>query len=238
MRQAEKMVAIGKLAAGLAHEIAAPLNVVAGRAEMLRKTNRAAGGQDRNLRIIIDQIGRITFIVRNLLDFARRREPRLRPHNLAEVLDDVLGLLEGEFARAGVVVHRDLDDEIVVLGDPDLLHQVFINLLLNSVHALESERAGKAIWITQRRPREMNGHRADDVTLEIRDSGPGIADHHLERIFEPFFTTKSGGEGTGLGLAVVRGIIEEHGGSIAAGNWEGGAVFSLTLATAPEVAGV
>jgi two-component system, NtrC family, sensor kinase len=238
LRQTEKMAAIGKLAAGLAHEIAAPLNVVVGRAEMLRKKEMGRELQRKNLGIIIDQIGRITVIVRNLLDFARRREPRIRPHDLVDVLDDVVEFLEGEFERAGVEIVRDTGEEAWVLGDPNHLHQVFINLLLNSVHSLEEAGGPKTIWIeVSRCPEPVTGP-PDLVTVEIRDSGSGIPESHLAQVFEPFFTTKSGGEGTGLGLAVVRGIIDEHGGSISAANWSGGAVFRFSIPAAPEVARV
>jgi signal transduction histidine kinase len=235
LRQTEKMAAIGKLAAGLAHEIAAPLNVVVGRAEMLQKKEMGRELKEKNLRIIIDQIGRITFIVRNLLDFARRREPRLRPLDASDVLESVLEFLDGEFSRAGIEVHRDVNEDVCVLGDPNLLHQVFLNLLLNSVHALESVGESREIWVRlSRQPEPVAGH-AEFAVVEIRDSGPGISDEHLAEIFEPFFTTKSGGEGTGLGLAVVHGIVEEHGGSITGANWAAGAVFRVSLPVAPEI---
>jgi signal transduction histidine kinase len=116
---------------------------------------------------------------------------------------------------------------------------VFINLLLNSVHALEQAGGEKTIWIAATRCRETTIVGSSDlVTVEIRDSGLGIPESHLAQVFEPFFTTKSGGEGTGLGLAVVSGIIEEHGGSISAGNWSGGAIFRISIPAAPEVARV
>jgi signal transduction histidine kinase len=235
LRQTEKMAAIGKLAAGLAHEIAAPLNVVAGRAEMLRKREMGRELQEKNLRIIVDQIGRITFIVRNLLDFARRREPRLRPVDSSDVIESVLEFLDGEFDRAGIQVHKDLSDDVCILGDPNLLHQVFLNLLLNAVHALDGADAPREIWVKLSRSPEQVLGQPEYAVVEIRDSGPGISVEHLAEIFEPFFTTKSGGEGTGLGLAVVHGIVEEHGGSITGGNWAGGAVFRVSLPTAPEI---
>ncbi|MBW3628840.1 MAG: HAMP domain-containing protein [Gemmatimonadetes bacterium] len=238
LRQTEKMAAIGKLAAGLAHEIAAPLNVVAGRAELLQKKEMPRELTQKNLRIIIDQIGRITFIVRNLLDFARRREPRLRPLDTADVLESVLEFLDGEFERAGIEVHKDLSDEVCIMGDPNLLHQVFLNLLLNSVQALEGATGPRVIWVRLSRATQQILGQPEYAAIEIKDSGPGILEDHLADIFEPFFTTKSGGEGTGLGLAVVRGIIEEHGGSISGGNWSDGAVFRVSLPTAPEIVSV
>ena len=231
LRQTEKMAAVGSLAAGLAHEIAAPLNVVAGRADMLARREMEPEVRARNLRIIVDQIGRITVIVRNLLDFARRREPRLRRHDLADVLDSVLELLDGEFTRAGIEVRREVQAPLWVRGDPDLLHQVFINLLLNAVHALEQVEDDRVIHLRAALS-STEGEGVESVHVEIRDSGRGIPPESLGQIFEPFFTTKSGGEGTGLGLAVARGIIEEHGGSISAENWEHGAVFRLTVRAA------
>lgn len=231
LRQSEKMAAVGSLAAGLAHEIAAPLHVVSGRAEMLLRREAGAEVRERNLRIIVDQIGRITVIVRNLLDFARRREPSPRPIDVGEVLSAVVEFLDGEFARASVRVRREGPAHTWVVGDPDQLFQVFVNLLLNAVHALEQVEGDREVRIRTGPPGEPAP--GEEAWVEVVDSGPGIGEETLPRLFEPFFTTKSGGEGTGLGLAVAKGIVEEHGGSIeAADTWEG-TVFRVRLPAAP-----
>jgi two-component system, NtrC family, sensor kinase len=221
LQEAEKMAAIGNLAAGLAHEIASPLNVISGRAELLLRREHDLPARERHLRIIVQQISRITTIVRNLLDFARQREPRLQPLELKVVLDGVLEFLESELERAAVRVVRDHVDDILVTVDPDLLQQVLTNLTLNAVQAMEQTSG----------PRELAfraGRAGGMAWLEVGDNGPGLAAGAMARLFEPFFTTKP--RGTGLGLAVARSIVEAHHGTLTAANSAaGGALFRVTL---------
>lgn len=231
LRETEKMAAIGNLAASLAHEIAAPLNVVSGRAELMVRRDPGPEARERNLRIIVQQISRITTIVRNLLDFAKRREPRLRPLDLSEVVDGVFEFLDHELSRAGVRVRREVARPVWVNGDPDLLHQLLVNLVLNAIQAMESVEGDRDLLV-QVCPPGAEGR----IILEMADSGPGIAPEALPRLFDPFFTTKPGG--TGLGLVVARSIALEHGGSLEAENaaGRGGATFRCVLraATPPE----
>jgi signal transduction histidine kinase len=223
LRETEKLAVVGNLAASLGHEIAAPLHVIRGRADMLRRKADDPAVQ-RNLGIITDQIDRITLIVRNLLDFARRREPRLERTDVGSVLRGVADFLEPELQRSGTSLGWDGDVSASVSADADLLHQVFINLLMNSIQVMKQQADARAITI------RVHGESESWVAIDIEDNGPGIDDELVERIFEPFFTTKGPGEGTGLGLAVVRSIVEEHGGAISAGNREeGGARFRIRL---------
>ncbi|MBI4521187.1 MAG: HAMP domain-containing histidine kinase [Gemmatimonadetes bacterium] len=219
LRETEKLAAVGNLAAGLAHEVAAPLHVIRGRAEMLLRRGELEGGDERNLRIIIDQIQRITMIVRNLLDYARRREPRIELLDLAQVIEGVAEFLESELARAGIHLEWEGPKPLWIRGDPHLLHQVFINLLINARQALESLEGDRRIVIRARTD-GMPGAAPDRrwIIVEVEDTGPGIPDDAFVNIFEPFFTTKPGGDGTGLGLAVARSIVEEHGGQLVAEN--------------------
>lgn len=231
LRETEKMAALGTLAAGLAHEIAAPLHVIRGRAEMMLKRVPAAEQRERNLRIINDQIGRITLIVRNLLDYARRREPRLGHVPVGRLLDDILEFLHAELAGEDVRVVRSGAGDAVVHGDSDLLHQVFINLLLNAVQALRSRPDTRRVRIHVEAD-------ARQVIVEIEDNAGGIEESMIDLIFNPFVTTKTAESGTGLGLAVARSIIEEHGGTIEAFNRERdderGAVFRVALPAAQD----
>ena len=236
LRETEKLAAIGNLAAGLAHEIGAPLNVIGGRAELLLRRDLTPEARERNLRIIVEQIGRITAIVRNVLDFARRREPRLQPLDLALVLDGVLEFLDAELARAAIRVERDGPRPAWTRGDPHLLHQVFVNLLMNAIHALETtEDDDRRIAIRIRRERGRPARWA----ITVQDNGPGIPEDARPHIFEPFFTTKAAGQGTGLGLAVARSIAEEHDGRLElaptpdAPAGRPGATFVLTLPAIP-----
>jgi signal transduction histidine kinase len=233
LRQAEKLAAVGNLAAGLAHEIAAPLHVIRGRAELLIAREPAPEVRDRNLRVIVEQIGRITLVVHNLLDFARRREPRMEATDIAEVVDRVAEFLEGELERAGARLVREGAPSAFVTGDANLLYQVFVNLFINSLQAMEATEGERRITVRITPPGPRGA-----VEVEVRDSGPGIPPDALPRVFEPFFTTKTGGQGTGLGLAVVQSIVEEHGGGVAAASGpEGGACFRLAFAAAERADG-
>jgi len=223
LRDTEKLAAVGNLAAGVAHEIAAPLHVIQGRAELLLRRETLDEAEARNLTIIREQIRRITSIVQNLLEFARRREPRMATVDLQETVGGVAEFLEGEFARAGVTLLREGPAGAVeVQGDSELLFQVFVNLFLNAVHALEDHPGERVIQVSVQRV-EGSGAQEEGpefpgdgprVRVEVEDSGPGIPPRRREEVFEPFFTTKVSGSGTGLGLPIVRSILSEHGGRI------------------------
>jgi two-component system, NtrC family, sensor kinase len=229
LRETEKLAEIGNLAAGLAHDIAAPLNVISGRAELLLKSESENPDQRRNVSIIVRQIGRITAIVRNLLDSGQRRlERELRRVDVALVLDGVSEFLDGELSRNGIALTRAYPRPLPVHGDSDLLHQVFVNLVLNAVQSLEAAPADRPRAIALR-----GRSTPDEITLiEVADTGPGIPVAALPHLFEAFFTTKA--KGTGLGLVVARSIVEELGGTLEAANGPGGgAVFKITLPAGP-----
>ena len=227
LRQSEKLAAIGNVSAGLAHQIAAPLNVISGRAEMLLKRPEADAEQARHLGIIVDQIGRISPPARRLLDFSRHREPRLQPVEVDALVGEAVELLDPELARLGIALER-VGPPVSVRGDPVLLHQVFVNLLMNAIEALEGAEKERRITV------RSGLLSPSEVAVEIEDPGPGIASHVKSKIFEPFVTTKTGG--TGLGLAIARTIVEEHGGSLEAVTVQdsAGTVFRLTLPAAME----
>jgi signal transduction histidine kinase len=229
LRETEKLAAIGNLAAGLAHEIAAPLNVISGRAELMLRREPEQPVRQQNLAIIVRQIRRITTIVRNLLDFAKRREPRLRPVVLDDAAESALELLEGELIRAGVEVRRERNGDPSAQADPDLLHQVLVNLILNAAQAMEANEGERVLTVRLQHAPACDGDPAA-VCLEIQDTGPGLSDEAMASIFQPFYTTKV--RGTGLGLVVARRIAEEHGGSLDALNGAGGATFRLRLPAA------
>ncbi|MBI3061713.1 MAG: HAMP domain-containing protein [Deltaproteobacteria bacterium] len=217
LRHSERLASVGQLAAGLAHEIGTPLNIIAGRAEHLLRRQRSPEEANENLKIIRSQIDRITGIVRQLLEFSRRKEPVPRSVDIAALLTNVQRLLQHRIEEKRVAVTLDLGATLPeIQADPELLQQVFINLYLNSLHDL---KAGGTIIIradlTENResqPEGTNGRSWLKVSFE--DNGPGIAPEHIDHVFDPFFTTKDIGEGTGLGLSVSYGIVKEHGGDI------------------------
>jgi signal transduction histidine kinase len=208
--QSAKLAAIGELAASVAHEINNPLMVILGNSGLLLHEATPDSLEHRRLSGIVSEANRAGKIVRDLLDFARRREPNREPVSLHEILERALELLRARVGRAAVAVERVFDTSLPpILGDRDQLTQVFLNLITNAVDAMEG--GGTLVLET--------GTRQDDdgrtrITVSISDTGPGIPPEHLARIFEPFYTTKPEGRGTGLGLSVSLGIVRMQGGTI------------------------
>jgi signal transduction histidine kinase len=213
LHEAQRLASIGRFAAGLAHEIGTPLNVISGRAESLLRRAAPEAGLRRGLQTIVDQIERVSRIVGEMLDFARTRELRLAPTDLSEVLDDVIELVGEGFAAHGLRIDRLAAAGIpLVPADRERLQQVFLNLAMNAGDAMSSGgrlRIGMSV-------RETSGSEgaASCVAVRFEDTGRGIAPEHLSRVFDPFFTTKEVGKGTGLGLSVAYSIVREHGGWI------------------------
>ncbi len=222
LRQAERLAETGTLASGMAHEIGTPMNVILGRAEQLmRKTQE--GATKKSLEVIVAQVERITKIMNQLLTFARRKPIERRRVNLGQTLDDCLEVLQERIRRTRVRVesrYETLLHPVSVHADPDQMSQVFLNLFINAIHAMPD---GGTLRISLE---QVNSH----VKATVADTGHGIPKEDLPKIFHPFFTTKEAGQGTGLGLTVVHGIIQEHGGSIAVDSELGkGTTFTITL---------
>ncbi len=211
LAQADKLSSIGLLAAGVAHEINTPLAVIASYAQMLAKQMKGDARLDTRLGPVLDKITQQSFraaeIANGLLNFSRTSTTEFRPTDLNQVIHDTLSLLEHQFKTAQILVDLDLADELPPIhGNPGKLQQVFLNLLLNAKDAMPG--GGRLRVATL-----VNGH----VEALISDSGSGIAPEHLKRIYDPFFTTKimpGDKRGTGLGLSVSYGIIQEHAGKI------------------------
>lgn len=220
LRKTERIAELGTLASGMAHEIGTPMNVILGRAEYLmdRVTEEPVR---KGLQTIITQVERITRVMNQLLAFARRKLPERTPVVLKEIVEDSLELFRERFGKSRVTVELSLDDDCPkVLADPDQMSQVFINLVMNAVYAMPD---GGTLRIDLAPEEQM-------VKLTVADTGHGIPRDVVKRIFEPFFTTKEFGQGTGLGLTVVKGIIEEHQGVIEVESEEGkGTTFMILL---------
>lgn len=227
LRQTERLAEVGTLAAGMAHEIGTPMNVILGRAEQLMR--RADDETTRKaLATITAQVERITKLMNQLLTFARRKPSERRPVNLGQTLDDCLEVLQERIRRARVTVQSQYDamlDPAYVHADPDQMSQVFLNLFINALHAMPE---GGTLRIVVER---INDH----VRAVVADTGHGIRQEDLPKIFQPFFTTKEAGKGTGLGLTVVHSIVQEHGGTIAVESEPGkGTTFTITLPASKE----
>lgn len=217
LRHSERLASVGRLAAGLAHEIGTPLNIIGGRAEYLLRRPRGPEELTSNLEIIRSQSDRITAIVRQLLEFSRRREPVFRSVDFLALLGNIKSLLEHRLQEKSVCVEiTGPAAPLIITADPDLLQQVFINLFSNSLHALRKPGAIRIrTEITGEAPSTAAALQSGSwLRVTFEDNGAGIAPEHLGRVFDPFFTTKDIGEGTGLGLSISYGVIKDHGGDI------------------------
>lgn len=219
--QTDRLSSLGRMAAGIAHEINNPLaGILLYSSNMAKKAPEGSQFKD-NLEIIIHETIRCRKIIQELLDFSREREPKKEPVNINRTIEKSLAILENEFRLKHLVLDKQLAETLpLTMVDENQLEQVFVNLLINSIEALHN---GGCIGVT-------SGIRLDDdmVMVEISDNGPGIKKNEMDKIFEPFFSTKS--NGTGLGLSVSYGIIHQHHGRILVENGlNGGACFRVEL---------
>ncbi len=218
----QRLASVGNLAAGLAHEVNNPLGIILNYIEVCRMDTR-----DEKLGSYLKKIGseteRIAAIIQRLLEFSRQSETKFKPVKLLEALEETVDLAEFKLRKEDVALIRDYRfEEAWVMGDKSRLKQVFLNIILNAVQAMSG--GGR---LTVRLAENEDGTGFD---LSFSDSGRGIPKEYLSRIFDPFFTTKEVGEGTGLGLSVSYGIIQEHGGTIDVRSKEGkGSTFTVRL---------
>ncbi len=215
----EKMATIGTLAAGIAHEINSPLTGAMHSIQALRKESLPPRKRDQYLQVVGESLDRIRRAVSQLLDYSTVHAANFSECDLSFLVGKTLELLDYQIGRSGITVENRLPS-LFIRADAHKLEQVLVNLVLNAIAAMPS---GGRLEIR---------HIEDGafLTLAIADTGEGIQEENLERIFEPFFTTKGIGKGTGLGLAVCRKIVEQHGGRISvASRAEEGATFFVTL---------
>ncbi len=220
LRKTEQLAELGTLATGLAHEIGTPMNVIQGRAEyMMERTSDDP--TKKGLQTIVTQVERITKLMTQLMAFARRGPSKRRMLHLRDTIDEALEFFQERFTQHRTMVELVCDENCPpVLADPDQMSQVLINLIVNAIHAMPD---GGTIRLGLT-PTDK------EAVLTVTDTGKGIAKDHVSKIFDAFFTTKEAGKGTGLGLSVVKGIIDEHGGSIAVESEPGrGTTFTIHL---------
>ncbi|MBK7919344.1 MAG: GAF domain-containing protein [Chloroflexi bacterium] len=224
--RAEKLAAVGRLAASVAHEINNPLQAIALNLQLVADETKSMSGQ-RRLTVVQQEFDRIASIVGRLLDFQRPQEREWRPIDILTVLDDVLMLAEKQAQRSGVTVVKKLPVVLpAVWGGENQLKQVFLNLILNAAEAMPE---GGVLTITA-------CHEDEKLQIDFADTGPGVAPELLAHLFEPFFTTKDAG--SGLGLAVSHEIVANHEGTLTVRSTAGqGATFTVALpvhVTPPE----
>lgn len=221
IRNTERLASIGKLAAGVAHEINNPLGGILNCLYNIRKGSLPPGRQEEYLMYMEDGLRRAQKIVRQLLDFSQQHEPEFTMSDINMLIDRVLVLTNHAIVEKGLQLEKDLAGDLPLLFvDPHMIEQVITNLLLNAIHATQP---GGIITLRTRLTSDM-------CEIEVADTGSGIPAHVRPHIFDPFFTTKRTGEGTGLGLSVSLGIVERHGGQLSVESEEGqGTVFTIKL---------
>jgi two-component system sensor histidine kinase HydH len=221
VHRSERLASLGRLAAGVAHEIRNPLSSIKGFAQYFMKRFSGHDEEQGYASVMVKEVDRLNRVITDLLDFAGSKEPRREPQSLETIADQVLKLLAPDLEIRKVVVVKEYEPNLPAVSvDRDRISQVFINLLLN---ALESMEAGGEIRISLRRCGPPPA-----VEASVSDTGAGIPDGDLEQVFEPFFSRKK--KGTGLGLAIVHQIIESHRGDIRVESRPGkGTVFRIRL---------
>lgn len=216
LQQSEKLATVGELAAGLAHEVGTPLNVILGTAEYLMMEMEEDNPKVEDLKTIISQAEHITKLVRQLLRFSRYNQPEFKSTDINALVKDVLKLTDHQMPREKITeikVITDLQPDLPsIIGDDNQLQQVFMNIIVNAIHAMPQ---GGTLTVSTRLDKSPFSASNDRfIRISISDTGCGIPSQNIQKIFDPFFTTKDVDKGTGLGLTVSHRIIEDHGGTI------------------------
>lgn len=220
--QSEKLASLGKLAAGIAHEINNPLGGILIYSHLLLEEAKKNSPTQENLRKIVKETTRCKDIVKGLLEFARPREPEMTPVNINDAVDRSLSIMERQAFFQNIVIQKIYASLPRIIADGSQLQQVFMNIVLNAAEAMGGN--GTLTIKTYLDPKN------DSIHIEFTDTGHGIREENMHRLFEPFFTTKEVGRGTGLGLAISYGIIQKHQGSINVKSQVGkGSTFTVVL---------
>jgi PAS domain S-box-containing protein len=226
--QSEKMASLGKLAAGVAHQLNNPLSGITLFTKLVMEEHTLEEGARKDLGRVMEDAERCRDTVKELLEFARQTKHVRRPHDINRAVSRTLFLLENQSLFQNIVIEKDLDPALPpVHSDIQQLNHMFMNIILNAAQAMEGNGrlAIKTVFLPEK----------EQVRIKISDTGPGIPEEILPHIFDPFFTTKEEGEGTGLGLSLVYGIVQNQGGEIKAQNIPGeGAAFIIDLPIMPK----
>ncbi len=203
LERSQKLSLVGKIAAGVAHEIKNPLASIKGAFEIIFDKKTSDKDKDEFQGIIVGEIKRIDNTIKDFLNFARPKEATLEQLDLSQTLNDSLKQIEIQAANSKINISKDIEKDVLILGDKEKIHQVILNLLLNALDVSEPES------IIEIALKNRNNGR---IIFTIRDYGEGIEQDVLDHVFDPFFTTKA--SGTGLGLPIVKSIIENHNSTI------------------------
>jgi len=223
IQHSDKLALIGQIAAGIAHEIGTPLNVISGNAEYIMMEMGENNPYKEELETIISQAERIANLIKQLLEFARPRKPNYTKVNVNNELHHVVELLKHQFEKSNIKLNLKFSEDIPsIYADCSQIHQVFLNIIVNAIQAINQN------GVIEIETFAKDGY----VNIKFMDNGVGILPEHIHKIFEPFFTTKEAGKGTGLGLAVSKRIIDEHNGKIEVESTPGkGTVFTVKFPT-------
>jgi two-component system, NtrC family, sensor kinase len=234
--RAQRLSAIGQLAATVAHKIGTPLTALSGHIQLLQEDPDLTADARRRLQIVEGQIEQTSRIIQDLLIYGRKPEPMFEPMDLNACVEDCLSLMSPEIARRNVTLLADFNGSpMIIYGDSQQLQEVFCNLIDNAIDAMPT---GGTLTIRGRPmdPERVPAHPADSpgsYAVDIFDTGQGIPRDMMDQIFQPFFTTKKAGRGTGLGLAIAAETIRAHGGAMAVESEPGkGSHFTVTLPVA------
>lgn len=236
LQQSQKLAIIGQLASGLAHEIGTPLNIISGRAELIQRRLDDKESVSKSLTIIIQQTERIKKIIHQLLSLVRKKKPEQKLLVVSSIIETSLDLISPQIERQNIKISKEFfPDSLLVKGDADQLQQVLLNLFLNALQAMPEGGLLRISTSVKKICREeLGGEKREYIIIEVADSGIGIEKEMIDNIFNPFFTTKAGG--TGLGLMVVQGIVQDHEGWVEVESQVGkGSVFKVYLPKADEV---
>lgn len=227
LAHAERLSSLGEMAAGISHEIRNPLGIIRSSAELLKKKTAKIDPQNTFPDIIVEEANRLNSIITDFFNYAKPRNPNIAPCRVEEIIDKNLTFLEAQNKEKGYIIKKNYQDSLPeIMADSAMLYQSFLNILLN---AMQSMPDGGRILVEV----SSNDHR---VTVHFDDDGQGIPPENMNKIWDPFFTTKE--QGTGLGLGIVKNIVESHGGSIQIANRPvRGARVTVELPLKPQATG-
>jgi PAS domain S-box-containing protein len=231
MAQADRLASIGQLSSGVAHEINNPLGVILGYTQLMLRSEPKDTGRFKDLKTIEKHVRHCKSIVEDLLNFARRSEPKKEKIDIHKTIEDVLNFIGQNIGSSRIAFQTAFDRRVPpVVVDDKKIRQVLINLLMNARHAVGTQGTVRVTTVWRPSDRQLE--------IQVADDGYGIEEKHLKHIFDPFFTTKPTGEGTGLGLSVSYGIVKKHGGEIRVQSKPGeGAIFTVVLPVQEKNAG-